>query len=217
MTARALPWFEDQDPRDVRRWIAAGFIVVAIHISAIGAYVYAHRPDETDDDAPAITIDVAPGDSAVNQDAVAAVPEQPPVDKQPPPPDAPEALPEPPPPPPPKIEQPQTQEQPSLTRGGAPHIASDWERSLTRRLQKFQRYPNGAQSRGEEGLVWLQFSVDRNGHVLDHAIAESSGHADLDAEAMAIVERAQPLPPFPPSMTEAQLDQLVIPIRFSLH
>jgi protein TonB len=32
---------------------------------------------------------------------------------------------------------------------------------------------------------------------------------------MAMIERAQPLPAFPPSMTQTKLD-LTIPIRFSL-
>ena len=38
---------------------------------------------------------------------------------------------------------------------------------------------------------------------------------DLDAEASAMIERAQPLPPFPDSMTQDQLD-LTVPVRFSL-
>jgi protein TonB len=211
--ARALPWFEDEDPRDLRRWVMAAFIVVAIHLSAIAAYVYVHRPDDTDDDAPAITIDIAPGESAVEQQAVAEVPQQQPIEK--PPPDASEAAPEP--PPPPKVEEPPTPAKPALQKGGAPHVASEWERSLTQHLQKFKRYPGGAQSRGEEGLVLLRFSVDRNGHVLAHDIAQSSGHPDLDAEVMRMIERAQPLPPFPVSMAEAELDELIVPIRFSLH
>lgn len=214
MIAGALPWFEDNDPRDVIRWVAAALLVIAIHLSAIAGYIYIHQPDETDDDSPAITIDIAPGDSPVEQQAVAPAPKPPPEVEKPPP-DTPEVVPEP--PPPPKIEQPPAQEQPSLTRGGAPHIATEWERSLTQHLQKFKRYPSGAQARGEEGLVLLRFSVDRSGRVLAHQIAQSSGHPDLDAEVMSMIERAQPLPPFPPSMTEAVLDQLVVPIRFSLH
>lgn len=213
MIARALPWFEDEDPRDLRRWAMAAFIVIAIHVSAIAAYVYVHRPDTTEDDAPAITIDIAPGESAVEQQAVAEVPEQkePEIVK---PPDVPEAVPEP--PPPPKVEEPPTPARPALQKGGAPQVASEWERILTRHLQKFKRYPSGAQSRGEEGLVLLQFSVDRNGHVLAHDIAQSSGHPDLDAEVMSMIERAQPLPAFPASMAEAELDELIVPIRFSL-
>ena len=59
------------------------------------------------------------------------------------------------------------------------------------------------------------FTIDRNGHVLSRHIVNGSGYADLDAEVLALVERAQPMPAFPASMTEAQLD-LTVPIRFSL-
>ena len=40
MTTLALPrfddWFEDEDPRDLRRWAIAAAIVFAIHASAVG-------------------------------------------------------------------------------------------------------------------------------------------------------------------------------------
>jgi protein TonB len=61
----------------------------------------------------------------------------------------------------------------------------------------------------------LSFSVDRNGRVLAHEIVRSSGHPELDKEVVSMIERAQPLPPFPPSMPQAKLD-LTVPIRFSL-
>jgi protein TonB len=50
---------------------------------------------------------------------------------------------------------------------------------------------------------------------LHAAIARGSGYADLDDEVMAMIMRAEPLPPFPESMPQARLD-LTVPIRFSL-
>jgi protein TonB len=61
----------------------------------------------------------------------------------------------------------------------------------------------------------LAFSVDRDGHVVSRHIVKGSGFSDLDAEVLALIERAQPLPAFPPSMTEHELN-LTVPIRFSL-
>ena len=61
----------------------------------------------------------------------------------------------------------------------------------------------------------LGFSVDRNGRVLEHRVVRSSGYPALDQEVTSMIERAQPLPPFPASMTETRLD-LTVPIRFSL-
>jgi protein TonB len=84
-----------------------------------------------------------------------------------------------------------------------------------RQIQRYKRYPPQAQARGEQGTVLLSFILDRNGHVLAHRIAQSSGYADLDNEVMAMIMRAEPLPPFPDSMPQARLD-LTVPIRFSL-
>jgi protein TonB len=72
-----------------------------------------------------------------------------------------------------------------------------------------------AQSHKEEGVVLLSFSLDRSGHVLTRSIARSSGHPDLDNEVMAMIVRAEPLPPFPATMTQDRVD-LTVPIRFSL-
>ncbi len=83
------------------------------------------------------------------------------------------------------------------------------------RDSRVHNYPSEAQSRSEEGIVLLSFSLDRTGHVLAHRIARSSGFADLDNEVMAMILRAEPLPAFPPSMPQPQLD-LTVPIRFSL-
>jgi TonB family protein len=55
-------------------------------------------------------------------------------------------------------------------------------------------------------VVLLSFSLDRNGHVLAHHIARSSGYADLDNEVMDMIMRAEPLPAFPANMPQAQLE-----------
>jgi protein TonB len=100
-------------------------------------------------------------------------------------------------------------------KGGAPAIEASWQTSLVRQLQRYKRYPAAAQSRNEQGVVLLSFSIDRTGHVLAHSITRSSGFADLDNEVMAMILRAEPLPAFPASMPQPRLD-LTVPIRFSL-
>jgi len=97
----------------------------------------------------------------------------------------------------------------------ASYVDPSWQTSLVQQLQRFKRYPAEAQTRFEQGAVLLSLSLDRNGHVLAHSIARSSGHADLDNEVMEMIKRAEPLPPFPASMTQARID-LTVPIQFSL-
>jgi periplasmic protein TonB len=217
MAAFVLNWFEDEDPRDLRRWAIAAAIVVSVHLGAIAAYLYVHEPNEIGDDVTPVSVELSPSEDTVDQTEVAPVPEvQQPQIQQPPPQDTPTIMAPPPPPPKPVEEQkPPTPAQAARVKGGAPHISSSWETSLVKHLEQFKRYPSGAQAQGAEGVVMLSFSVDRDGHVLAHQIVQSSGHPELDAEVMAMIERAQPLPPFPPDMTDAKLD-LTVPIRFSL-
>jgi protein TonB len=215
MTALAFSWFEDEDPRDLRRWIIAATVVVAIHLAAIAAYFYVHEPDEIGDDTTPVAVEMSPSDDTIDQPEVAPVPEQEQKQvEQPPPETSPVvAMPEQKP-----LEQenkPPTPAMPARVKGGAPRVATSWESSLVKHLEQFKRYPDAAQSRGEEGVVLLSFSVDRSGHVLARQIVKSSGYPDLDGEVIAMIGRAEPLPPFPADMPDAKLD-LTVPIRFSL-
>lgn len=219
MTASSLTWFDDDEPRELRRWAIAALVVLGVHLAAIAAYVYIHKPDEIGDDTTPIAVDFAPTDDTIDQPEVAPVPEQPTKEvEKPPPPDTSQAVVAPPEEKPPeKIEEkkPPAPAMAARTKGGAPHVAPAWQTSLVRHLEQYKRYPSDAQSRGEEGVVLLSFSVDRTGHVLERHVVHSSGYPALDDEVMSMIERAQPLPPFPATMTESKLD-LTVPIRFSL-
>ncbi len=89
---------------------------------------------------------------------------------------------------------------------------TNWQKSLVAHLGRFKRYP--AQARGAEGVVSLAFSIDRQGRVVNSRIAKSSGSAVLDAEALAMIKRAAPLPPPPAEIADADLS-FVVPIRFA--
>jgi protein TonB len=86
---------------------------------------------------------------------------------------------------------------------------------LAAHLQRFKQYPAGAKSAGEQGTAMLSFTVGRGGQVLGSRLAGSSGHPALDAETLAMIRRAQPLPSFPPELTQSSLS-FTVPIRFSL-
>jgi protein TonB len=236
MSVLSLSWFEDEDPRDLMRWSVAAAVVLGIHTAAIACYLLWHEPaEDIGADASVVTVELAPIDSTPNalERDVAPAPEtmieskpvpQPQEEKpreelkvERPPDETPAIVPEPVAKPPEKVEEarppaPITAQQ---VKGGAPRIEPSWQSSLVRQLQRNKRYPSEAQSRNEQGVVLLSFSLDRTGHVLAHSIARSSGFADLDNEVMAMILRAEPLPAFPASMPQPRLD-LTVPIRFSL-
>ena len=94
-------------------------------------------------------------------------------------------------------------------------FAPSWVNMLFSHLLHYRQYPSSASAARQEGVVTLSFTMDRNGRVLSRHIAHSSGVAALDAEALSMIERAQPLPAFPPSMPESTRS-FTAPIKFSL-
>jgi len=237
MSMSALAWHDDRNPRELARWAIAGTIVLGVHAGALIYLLAVHEPDIVGTNMDVVTVELAPIDStpdAVEQDLAPApetmvesspLPDLPKPQEQPkeevklerPPDEAPAEIPLPVEKPPEKVQDspPPAPVTAQRVKGGAPKVEPSWQTNLIRQLQRFKRYPASAQSRKEEGVVLLSFSLDRSGRVLAHSIARSSGHADLDNEVMAMIMRAAPLPPFPESMSQTQID-LTVPIRFSL-
>jgi protein TonB len=86
---------------------------------------------------------------------------------------------------------------------------------LAAHLARYKRYPAAAQRKGEEGVAMVHFALDHQGHVSGIRIERSSGHALLDDEVLALLRRAQPLPPLPQDIAAAQLE-FDEPVQFSL-
>jgi periplasmic protein TonB len=209
MNARTLPWFEDDSPRDLARWAMAGAIVVFVHAAVIGGY-FLWRPADEDvgDDTSVVAIELTVRDV----DQV----EQAPVDQPPPPQQTTSEVTIPEEKPPEPVPQPTPAPRTSLQSvATAKRIDPAWATLITKQLQRYKNYPSSARARNEQGVVKLAFTVDRNGHVVSRQIIESSGYPDLDAEVLTMLDQAQPLPAFAPSMTQEQQD-ITVPVRFSL-
>jgi periplasmic protein TonB len=95
-----------------------------------------------------------------------------------------------------------------------PNAVPNWKSQLVAQLERNKRYPSEAQSRGEQGVTQLAFSVDRGGGVHNARIVRSSGSSALDQATLAMVQRAAPLPPPPPEITGSQIP-ISVPIRYS--
>ena len=92
------------------------------------------------------------------------------------------------------------------------NAAPNWKTQLVAALERQKRYPSEA--RGDQGTAQLAFNVDRQGGVHNARVTRSSGSSVLDHEALALVQRAQPLPPPPPEVPGAQIP-IVVPIRYN--
>jgi TonB family protein len=110
-------------------------------------------------------------------------------------------------------------ERPSLMRlvqriVGSGETAENVAQNLWFQVQHL-RYPRAAMARRQQGVPYVRFVMDREGHVLSATLERSSGFPDLDREAVALPRRAQPLPK-PPANTrpEQATIELVVPVEF---
>lgn len=90
-----------------------------------------------------------------------------------------------------------------------------WQGTLRAHLERHKRYPAAAAFRRQQGCPIVRFVMDREGRVVRSMIERSSGHAALDEEALAMLARAQPLPP-PPAELSGAVIELVVPVQFFL-
>lgn len=87
-----------------------------------------------------------------------------------------------------------------------------WQSRLMAHLERRKKYPAGAKSRREQGTVFVRFSIDDGGNVLSANLARSSGFSELDAEVLALVRRASPVPVPPPGLNRT----ITAPVKFSV-
>jgi protein TonB len=159
--------------------------------------------------------DVAPDQTIQQQAEKEPEPEEKPVEKEPdPPPKEPPpqkaevALPPPPKPKPKPVEkkkvasvntrpisaEKQSDHAVTASPGALGRAKAEWSSLIVAHLNRNKNYPSGARSRHEEGTVLLSFTLDRNGHLVSGRVVRGSGFAELDAEALAMLHRAQPFP-----------------------
>jgi protein TonB len=235
MTARAIALLNEPDDLGIGRWSLAAAIVLAAHLGLMATYLWlAPEQSSGTPEAGAVLIDLAPLVADAPPEPEVVRPPEPEVAEPPPQPE-PQVVEPPPqiePPPAPIIVQPDRRKPPqpikraerkpaaapAAPRNTAvpPGVRASWEGSVAAQLRRAQRYPSGARARNEQGAVTLSFSLNRNGGVLAEHIVRGSGYPELDQEVLAMVQRAQPFPPFPPEMPQARID-LLVPIRFTLH
>ncbi|MBV9979822.1 energy transducer TonB [Bradyrhizobium sp.] len=239
MNAHALHLPEE---RGVARWMFATLAILLAHATIIAAIAlwYARQPAAEPNILPAITVSLAPVQASspeVQNEDVAVGPtmqqadetpkEPPKVEEKPaeevmqptPQQQADVTLPE----VQQKVEQPKPEVMPPApeTRAApknervAPfsQAASNAYNALVfGHLQRFKRYPRAL--RGAHGTVVVQFVLDRGGRVIESVVTKSSGSRALDEEALDVLKRASPFPPFPAAKPGTQ-DSYVAPVEFS--
>ena len=82
-------------------------------------------------------------------------------------------------------------------------------------MRKFQRYPEEAKQKKEEGTVLLDVTLARDGTVLGVSVAKTSGFPVLDEAAVKMARESSPVPPFPPNFPQNE-GTTTIPANYRL-
>ena len=227
-----------EDFADLRRWLIAGVIVVLAHGGIVLATARWHEPVVfSSEPAGAIVVEFAPEQVAAPEQVQSdAVPEKPieKVEKEPeekvadkgelpieqkvepkpreePPRDA-APITTPAPPEPPKVAAlPAGPLQGTPTKPVDPKAMQTWIGQIAAAIERKKRHYQFRQ----DTVAEVTFTLDQQGHLIDSRITKSSGAADLDAEALALLKRAQPFPPASRYGINGE-QHLTVPIRFSL-
>jgi periplasmic protein TonB len=94
-------------------------------------------------------------------------------------------------------------------------VVRRWESALVAHIERFKRYPPEARAHDERGVARIAFTIDHEGRVVTSRVVQSSGHPELDAESLAMLSRAQPMPRPPAKLADSELS-FVVPVRFNI-
>lgn len=111
---------------------------------------------------------------------------------------------------------------PAAAPAGSPEQASkrqeglppDYLALLMTHLGKAKRYPQVSRRLRQQGIVHVRFVMSRTGRIVSASLDRPCEHEALNAEAVALLYRAMPLPRLPDDMPD--LVELVIPVEFFL-
>jgi periplasmic protein TonB len=197
------------DKRELIRWLVCGVVVLFAHAGIAAALIDWRDPiEEGEVGTDAIVVEFQPEQIQTDPtpEPVEKIEKEEPLPEQqseamlPP---RPEPQPE-----PPREEVPAVAPRPVQARA----VVATWRNQIVTILERNKRYPSDARARGEQGVTRLAFSIDGQGRLLSSRIVASSGSATLDAETLALVQRAQPYPP-PPELAGSQM---TVPVSFSI-
>jgi periplasmic protein TonB len=74
-----------------------------------------------------------------------------------------------------------------------PQALQGYKIQLAGFAQKYQRYPPKAIAQRWQGITEVKITIGENGRIRDAVVATSSGHDELDQEAIAMVRKAAPI------------------------
>jgi len=97
----------------------------------------------------------------------------------------------------------------TAAKAPSPKSLANWRGKVLTHLNSHKRAFSAA-----DGTATVAFKIDRAGKVMTAKVVTSSGNKALDAEAVALTQRASPVPA-PPKDVVGEAVYLKVPIRFT--
>lgn len=97
----------------------------------------------------------------------------------------------------------------------SPEMLSLYLRQIVDHVEKNLHYPGVSRTRREQGTTTVRLTLDAHGKVVAAALQARSGYRALDEEALAVIKRAEPFPPFPAELS-GDSREFVLPVLFKL-
>ncbi len=97
----------------------------------------------------------------------------------------------------------------------ASQAMSEYMRKISKRIQDNFVYPWAAKQDQIQGLVRLGLRLDSTGELLEVEVKQSSGYSVFDENAVNMVKKLSPYPPFPAQLNQKEL-RIDIPIIYKL-
>jgi periplasmic protein TonB len=97
------------------------------------------------------------------------------------------------------------------TGDSALRVRATWEKELAAHFNKCKRYPSDRSHEAADLIV--TFELDRTGHILSARIVKGSGDVSFDEAGLAMLRRADPVPPPPEPVADEGLN-FTMPIIF---
>ncbi len=91
----------------------------------------------------------------------------------------------------------------------------NWRKAVIKKIIKKHVYPRSAIQREIEGAAKVRLTIDRTGEITNYEVVQASGESVLDKAIPKMMDRLNPLPAPPDSLSDARLS-FVIPISWRL-
>lgn len=110
-----------------------------------------------------------------------------------------------------KVEQKEEKINPNIIKA----VENEYLLKLKRLIEKKKKYPNAAKRLNQMGKVYLSFTIDKNGNIMNVKISRNSKYERLDSAAINILNEIKKFEPIPKELKKSSWD-ITVPVVYQI-